>query len=101
MPSNSYEDVDPGITGNASNRYTAPGNGWFTIELQPSDNLDDRSRRVEIYNKDMHNVSVATANTSTCGCYMPASKGDLLRFYWYGVTKDQVRTCRFYYSIGG
>ena len=101
MPSSSYIDVDPGTIGPTSNSYTAPGNGWFTIELKPNDGLDDRDRKVEIYNRAMHNVSVANANTSTCGCSMPAAKGNLLHFYWYGVTKDQVRTCRFYYSIGG
>lgn len=99
MPSNSYVNVDPG-TVSTSNSYTAPGNGWFTIELEAESNLDNRGRRVEIYNKNMHNVSVALANTSICGCSMPASKGDSLRFYWFGVTKDKVRTCRFYYSIG-
>lgn len=98
MPSSSYVDVDPGTIGPTTNYYTAPGNGWFAIDLEPG--LVGREAKVEIYNRNMHNVSVAIANNSTCGCSMPASKGDLLNFYWYGVTKDQVRTCRFYYSIG-
>ena len=101
MPSSSYVDVDPGTIGPTENHYTAPGNGWFTIELEPNSGLDNRDRRVEIYNRAMHNVSVASANSSTCGCSMSAAKGNLLKFYWYGVTKDQVRTCRFYYSVGG
>ena len=93
MPSDKYIDLTLGKT---NTNYTAPANGWFSINKLSS----GTNQYVDLTNTTNGiNVQVrGPANGAACRCYVPAKKGDIVNCtYSAGGTTSHFR---FIYAQG-
>lgn len=92
MPSDTYDDLTLGASGS---NYTAPANGWFTL-----DKTTTQAQYVALINtnNNVKTESRATNNGQTLRVFLPVKKNDVVECYYSAA--GTLNCFRFVYAVG-